>query len=232
MVYKLISVLNSFLSVKKIVLTCNIPEPELADLLAKEPKVIVISNDTPKGFGENHNAAFRYCDTGLFCVINPDVYLSSDPFPYLSRKLISCNLSMIAPVVTNVSGEVEDSFRDFPGVFTIAKKLFGISVFSPSAVELDSKLIYPEWLAGMFMVFNAEAYRMLKGFDEKFYLYCEDVDICLRMRKKGGVFAVSSEIRIVHDAQRASHKNIRFASWHIKSLFRLWAKYPLLALKR
>src|SRR5215467_4578005 len=46
-----------------------------------------IVNASPKGFGANHNAAFERCRTPLFCVVNPDVRLASNPMPCLSSAL-------------------------------------------------------------------------------------------------------------------------------------------------
>lgn len=61
----------------------------------------------------------------------------------------------------------------------------------------------------------------MKGFSERFHMYCEDVDLCLRVQLQGGVLE-AAETEIIHLAQRASHKRLRFASWHLWSLLRLW----------
>ena len=68
-----------------VVLTLNVPE-NLPTLPADLP-VSVIRNEAPKGFGANHNAAFRASTGEYFCVLNPDVRLAENPFPHLLALL-------------------------------------------------------------------------------------------------------------------------------------------------
>jgi len=69
-----------------IVVTQNVPDP---DRLAARHGAEVIVNERPRGFGANHNAAFRRCDAPYFCVVNPDIRLNMDPFPALVQALQS-----------------------------------------------------------------------------------------------------------------------------------------------
>lgn len=65
-------------------MTVNIPELVPAGV---EHQVMLIRNLQPKGFGENHNAAFKHCGTAFFCVLNPDIELIGNPFPALCAQL-------------------------------------------------------------------------------------------------------------------------------------------------
>ena len=83
----------------------------------------------------------------------------------------------------------------------------------------------PYWVNGAFMLFRASVYRGLGGFDERYFMYCEDVDICLRLQLAG--FALSrSSVKVTHAAQRSSRVNIRHLAWHVVSLLRLWTSKP------
>ena len=79
------------------------------------------------------------------------------------------------------------------------------------------------WIAGAFMAWRADAFRALDGFDERYFLYCEDVDICLRLQLRGLRFEVVESACVVHDAQRASRGSPHHLVLHLKSLCALWA---------
>lgn len=77
-------------------------------------------------------------------------------------------------------------------------------------------------MAGMFLLFRSEAYKGVGGFDERFHLYCEDFDICARIRLLGWPIGLSDAARVIHDARRASHDSPEHLFWHVCSLLRMW----------
>ena len=62
----------------------------------------------------------------------------------------------------------------------------------------------------------------LGGFDERYFMYVEDVDICLRAWSKSKTVALDTDNHVIHEAQRLSRKNLRHQLWHIRSLLRFW----------
>jgi len=87
----------------------------------------------------------------------------------------------------------------------------------------DRGTIEVEWIAGMFMLFRSDAYRALGGFDEGYFLYYEDVDICRRLRRQGQGVLYEPRAEVIHDARRASRCDARLAMHHLRSAFRfLW----------
>jgi N-acetylglucosaminyl-diphospho-decaprenol L-rhamnosyltransferase len=203
----------------EILLTLNFPE-ELAFDLDRFPFPLrVIRNVQPKGFAANHNAAFRCASGGLFCVLNPDVRLSSDPFLPLIDCLRQGNVGVAAPRVVNPQGELEDSARPFPTPLAILGKMLGLRTGRyPTGREMD----FPDWVAGMFMLYPARVYRGIGGFDESYFLYYEDVDICARLRVAGYRAALCREAVVVHDARRSSHYSLKFLRWHAGSVMRFF----------
>lgn len=202
----------------EVILTLNVPER-----LPFEPRdfgypVHIIRNAAPRGFGANHNAAFRAARGEYFCVMNPDIRLGADPFPGLLRELAKREVGVAAPAVKSPAGTLEDSARRFPTVWTLAKKAFsrGVQVDYPAA----DGTFDPEWLAGMCLVFRAATFRELGGFDEGFFLYYEDVDLCMRLRAAGYTARWLPEVAVVHDARRESRRNLRYLAWHVRSVVR------------
>lgn len=211
--------------VAHIVLTINVPETLPSDLPGLDSgKLTLIRNTVAKGFGQNHNAAFQHCRTELFCVINPDVRLAPDAFTQLSHALHAnpC-IGLISPIVLNKAGRIEDSARAYPTPVGLLLRLSGLA--SGVHEGADDEDIRPDWVAGMFMLLRSSTFERLGGFDEGFFMYCEDIDLCLRLRAQGLETVRSARARIVHDARRGSHRRARYMLWHVSSLLRLWQKH-------
>src|SRR5690606_29229080 len=158
----------------------------------------VLVNASPKGFGANHNAAFAHCATPVYCVVNPDIRLGSDPFPSLMQVLAEPKAGVAGPLVRNPAGTVEDSARRFPTLASLGRKLFERQAGPDYPAE--GAAIHVDWVAGMFMAFRSEAYRVVSGFDERFFLYYEDVDICRRLRARGLATVFHPGVSVTHDA--------------------------------
>ena len=197
------------------IVTLNVPEaaPPIED--APFP-IEIVRNERPLGFAANHNRAFRRVRSGKFAVLNPDLRLRQDPFPALARRLQDPEVGLVAPVVLETDGRVSDYARRLVTPWEVIRRRITSSSYG-------NLLMHPDWLAGMFMGFRSEVFSRLGGFDERYTLYCEDVDLCARVRLAGMQIAVASEIDVVHNARRASRKSLRPLALHVRSLFQLWA---------
>lgn len=195
----------------QIVITLNLSEERPRVPRGIDVPIHWCGNPYPKGFGANHNAAFRYCNTEFFAVVNPDIRFDVDPFaPLLEHAGKECGL--VAPRVLDIEGRVADAARGLITPWEIVSR----------RLRPRAPLRYPAWMAGMFLVFRAEAYRGVGGFDERFHLYCEDFDICARVRLLGWPISLCDDSRVTHDARRASHNSLQHLFWHVCSLLRMW----------
>lgn len=204
----------------EVTLTLNLPEALPFDPAAMPFKVRVIHNLQPKGFGDNHNAAFVSGCSKYFCVINPDIQLQDNPFPTLIQTLEDSRIGVVAPLILDPQKNVADSARKFPTVVAILRKVFRRKI-SPDYV-ITEKLTFPDWVAGMFMLFRRDVFEELRGFDKKFFLYYEDADLCARLRHAGYHTVLCPWVAAVHDAQRTSHRNVRYLKWHLTSMIRFF----------
>jgi len=208
----------------EVLLTLNIPEVLPFDVARLPFPVRILRNAAPKGFGANHNAAFRVSSGEYFCVLNPDIRLSGDPFPALLECLRDPLAGVAAPLIVGTDGAVEDSARRFPTPWTILKKALRESRAPEYAI--GDEPIHSDWLAGMFMLFPREVFASLAGFDERYFLYYEDVDICARLALSGKRAVLCPAATAVHDARRQSRRSLRYMRWHLTSMLRyfvLWA---------
>lgn len=207
----------------RIILTLNLSET-LSFMTDDYPFPIrIINNQYPKGFGANHNQAFKCCDTPYFCVLNPDIRLREDPFKRLLTELEEHSAVLIAPKVINSLGSIEDSVRTFPTPLSILKKLL-VKKFSADYAT-DKIIVNPDWVGGMFMLFRTDAFRQIGGFDERYFLYYEDVDICRTLHQNGENIIYTPNTAVIHEARRTSHKSVRYLLLHLSSMLRFFIKW-------
>jgi GT2 family glycosyltransferase len=202
----------------EVILTLNLPEVLPFDPARSGFPLRVLENPAPKGFAANQNAAFRMSRGGFFCVLNPDIRIDRDPFPDLLKCLQEPGAGLAAPLIKNPAGAVEDSARRFPTPLSILQK----ALLRRTEVDypIGEESIHPDWVAGMFMVFPREVFAGLGGFDERYFLYYEDVDLCARLMLAGKRVVLCTSAFAVHDARRQSLRSLRYMRWHLASMMR------------
>ena len=215
MVINLINQLIKIEEINNVILTLNIPENLQ---LPTSSKLVLIKNSSVNGFGANHNYAFKNSNNRFFCVLNPDIILPDNPFPPLIDLINKYGADLVAPIVFNKYGNLEDSTRYFPTFLSLFKKLVLRGKKNEYNIYAINSKFSPEWVGGMFMFFDSTSFQKLNGFNTKYYLYYEDVDICTRLWKADMRLIVDSSIFIVHDARRASRSNCKHAYLHLKSM--------------
>jgi GT2 family glycosyltransferase len=203
----------------EIIITFNIEEDENFLIKYQHLPILVVRNKSIKGFGKNHNAAFRIASGQYFFVVNPDIEIVSLDEFNLCRILDDFETGVWAPVVYGPSGALEDSARRDPTFLRVAKRflLHSRNLDYPSINEITEV----DWVAGMFMGFHRRSYVRVDGFDEDFHMYYEDADICSRLRMVGLKIRVDINSSVIHYANRKSRKNIKYFIWHITSVFRI-----------
>lgn len=200
-----------------VVLTHNLPETGVSLLEVDYPfRLTQRTNTHPCGFGCNHNRAFALADTPWFCVLNPDISLpDTGLWPDLLQCVQGPAVGCAFPVLLNPDGSVQDNAREVPTP---------LALFRRRMLGRDDSRV--DWASGAFWVVSAQVFRSLGGFNERYFLYCEDTDFCLRMQLRGWAL-VQGRSHAVHHAQRSSHRRWRHLAWHVASLLRLWTSRAL-----
>lgn len=210
--------LIDYIFIDKLILTINKKE-DLSSFrnLVLPFKKTIITNSFVKGFGENHNNAFKLCNTELFLVLNPDIKF---PKNFSFSKIINIkknnNSSVISPYIKTDNKIVYP--RAFPSIFNylINKKKY----FSHGE-------IYVDWISGSFMLFNSSIFRKIQGFDEQFFLYMEDIDICRKLKLINHSVSVDITQYVIHKARRLSHQNLQHFFFHFSGIYKYYKKIIL-----
>lgn len=207
----------------ELVLTINIPEPlDHLDALpaSLRARLQIIHNRAARGFGANHNAALLGSSATFVALLDPDLGLPVPIFAALERALANPATGLIAPLAYDSRGRLEDNGRRLATPWDIARRR--IQRGSHQCVEPTQPLQAVEWLAGLFMAARAQTFTRIGGFDPRFWMYCEDVDLCLRARQQGFDVIRANHLKISHDARRNTFRRPGHLRWHLQSLWRLW----------
>jgi len=201
----------------EVLLTLNVSEPDPTENLKLTYPVRLIKNSVPYGFGKNHNRAFSVSKGRYFCVLNPDIVFIEEVLSHLIGRMESVGAGIIAPGIVDASGKVQDNFRKLPTPQRLIAKCLGASR-NDDLVEVNKiGLAYPDFISGMFLLLKSSLFRQLGGFDERYFLYYEDVDLSLRCRLAGYPVVVDTRIKVIHEAQMSSHRSLRYLRWHTTS---------------
>ena len=173
--------------------------------------VTELFNPAPIGFGANHNKAFAHCTSEFYCVLNPDIELVSPGlWGALVREARLPGTGLAYPKVLNPDGSTQDNERQAVTPMALLRRHL--------LRRPDSQI---DWISAAFWLVPSTVYRRLGGFDERYFMYCEDTDFCLRLRLEGWTLRRADAV-VVHDASRNSRRELRHFSWHVRSLLRLW----------
>lgn len=199
--------------ITRVVVTHNIPELPLAPPSEGWPFAVqTLLNPSPLGFGENHNRALAGALEQWVCVLNPDVELIAgrEPFAALMDATASAEVGCTYPMQLSESGQAQESERELPTPWALWRR---------RALKRGQRRV--DWVNAAFLLLPTARWQSIGGFDSAYFMYCEDVDLCLRLRLHGWCL-VRANAQVIHGGQRASSTQWRHLLWHVRSLLRLW----------
>jgi GT2 family glycosyltransferase len=205
-------------ALRRVILTLNVQEAEPVMPALAGCDVLVLRNSQPLGFGANHNQAFRHCETEWFAVLNPDLGIEVD---FVGRLLLVAGPKdgLLAPQILEVDGTPADAVRRLVTPARALRRRFGRF----GDVQSDRQPAVYDWIAGMCLLLRSQAFEAVGGFDPRFFMYCEDADLCLRLQLEGWQIRRIEDVPVIHAAQRASRRSARHLGWHVASLVKHWS---------
>jgi N-acetylglucosaminyl-diphospho-decaprenol L-rhamnosyltransferase len=183
------------------------------------PHTRLICNDTNVGFGRGVNQGVAASRSPLILIINPDCRLEAGALAELRRALDAFPSCAIAgPRILDPDGTEQGSARGDPdmltGLFgrnTRLRRLFpGLAVSRRNVVDVPggrsakSGAHIVDWVSGACMLARRDALLSVKGFDERFFLYWEDADLCRRLRARGYEIRYAPGATAVHQVGQSS----------------------------
>jgi len=160
------------------------------------PNVRLIANQTNLGFARGTNQGLAATSGERVLLMNPDCRLAPGAVEALASELDRFDRCAIAgPRIVNPDGSVQGSARGDPDMLTglfgragLVRRLFpGLSVSRRNVVDLPETAdsVEVDWVSGACMLARRQALGQVGGFDERYFLYWEDADLCRRLRGRG-----------------------------------------------
>jgi GT2 family glycosyltransferase len=208
----------------KLVVVDNASTPPLAPSdLVDFPGVELISNRVNVGFGAANNQVFKAVPAEIYVVINPDIIVSPGSFGVLYERLTSNQqLGVVGVRLRYPNGELQASCRRYPTLRSVLLRgllsencaarfssirrylMMGETLREPTSVD---------WVLGSCLAMRRETVGAVGGFDEDYFMYYEDIDLCYRIKKTGLNIEYYPAIEWIHDYRRESTHSGR---WHLR----------------
>lgn len=232
--------INSFMKTplpKKLFLIDNSPSDRLKNEFM-HPDIEYIYLNSNVGFGSAHNKVIEKIIeiSTHHLIINPDVSFDSEVIPNLIELIeADDSVSIISPRVLYPNGKHQFTCRRFPTFFELIvrrsgfiKQLFSSIIERGEYKGLDlTKPFYPDFIMGCFLLFKSDDFIKISGFDERYFLYMEDVDICRKITTINKKVLYYPKEKITHIYKKGSSKNIKLFFYHISSIFKYFYKWNI-----
>ena len=193
--------------------------------------VAIISGHGNIGYGAGHNLAIRSSTSTVHLVLNPDVELDPDALRHSLRTLSEHTCVLVGAVGRDAGGKPGYLSKRMPSI-----GVFYLRGFAPAWLKLrfDKRLAHYEYrdlptnrvsdvtlVSGAFMLCRTDALRAIDGFDERYFLHFEDLDLSLRMHDQGRVVS-DPQVTLIHHGGNAAKKGAAHLTLFLRSALRFF----------
>lgn len=186
-------------------------------VISEFPEVRWIQLKSNIGFGKACNVGVHHASGQFLLFLNPDTVISSNALSQAVRFMENHpETGLLGPKILNPDGTLQLSCRrSFPTPLVAFYYFSGLSRLFPKSKRfgrynltyMDEKgTAQVDAISGSFMFMRLELFREIGGFDERFFMYGEDIDLCFRIRQKGYQIWYHPQIQIIHLKGKSSAK--------------------------
>jgi N-acetylglucosaminyl-diphospho-decaprenol L-rhamnosyltransferase len=200
-----------------------------------DARLKLIYNRVNLGFGPAVNRAAAQAHGQVFLILNPDCLLEQSA---LQRLLDVLNqeqkAGLVGAVVCDASGVPDPaSFRRDPIMQRALATMFKQGGEGVNFVgQMPDYVVDAEAVSGAVMLMSRRVFEWLNGFDEKYFLHCEDLDMCRRVRDGGWRVILAGDVRVLHGKGGSSRHRPVFVSYHKhRGMWRWFRKFDPAARK-
>lgn len=159
-----------------------------------DKKIKIINNSKNLGFGKANNIIAKVAVGRVLIFINPDTHSFNFDFCDIIN-LLNDDVGIIAPTILNNKGNYEKwSYGKTVSPLTIIAN----NIFKFKNLCHDKKYCSVGWVSGAVFCIKRQLFNNIGGFDERFFLYYEDVDLCKRVLKLNFKIIKSDKFSVMH----------------------------------
>ncbi len=193
------------------------------------PEVTIIRNSRNGGYGYGHNKVIKRSKSKYHLILNPDITFTEDVLSQLVGYMDKHqNTVVITPSLRYQNGELQYVPRRFPKIkYVLSSRLaFMLDKYRKEYTLEDDYPVVPceiDVCTGAFMLARTNILRKVGGFDQRFFMYFEDLDLSIRLKEFGDI-VLDPTTHVVHSWNRASMKSNRMFLLQIQSMLKFYKK--------
>ena len=200
-------------------------------LIAKKyfKDAIIIESSKNMGFGYGHNEIIKQINSDYHLILNPDIEFTENTLTKLSEYMeLNHDVVLITPEIRNTDGTVQHLPKIFPKLRYVMSSTVPFFKKYRTNYTMSQKTIKKpiniEICTGCFMFARTESLKKINGFDDSFFLYFEDFDLSMRIRKLGRIVYYPLT-KVTHVWHRDTKKKIKPSLIQIHSMLRFYTKH-------
>jgi GT2 family glycosyltransferase len=217
--------LNSLLSIKsknfslEVIIVDNFSnDGKLDDFAPKFPNFKFIKSEGNYGFAYGNNLGARHATGDFLLFLNPDTIVSEKPIASMLTLLQqNAHYSVVSSQQVDLKGNNENPFGIFLSFWTINSIIKSIySLFSKKKLSEtceESRVIFPDWVSGSLILIGREQFDQIDGWDEDYWLYSEDTDLCKKVTDEGGLVVMQCHPPITHQHGGTTRRTMRLTAF-------------------
>lgn len=219
---------------KKLIIIDHSPRPDLSVYFKEMENTAYFHHPENKGFGAGHNLAIQQIidPSDFHLVLNPDVYFENKVLTTLVDYFVTNpNAGALMPKIVNPSGELQYLAKLLPTPFDLLFKRFLPDSWTKKRAERFQlkftdyqQIMNVPYLSGCFMFLRMEVLKKIGGFDERFFMYPEDIDLSRRIHAQYETIFFPN-VSIVHAHQAGSYKSMKMLWIHSYNMMKYFNKW-------
>ena len=219
------------LNIEIIVVDNNSTDGSCKMLQDKFTDVILIQNKINTGFSKANNQGVEIAKSENVLILNPDTVVAEDTLvKILDFAKEKQNLGVLGVKLVDGSGKfLPESKRGIPTPQVSFNKLFGISnkrtgkYYASHLNENETGVV--DILVGAFMFMKRAVYNQVKGFDEDYFMYGEDIDLSYKILNKGYQNYYYAETKVIHYKGESTKKDVKYLRYFYEAMKIFYRKH-------
>lgn len=229
------SILDKARDVSFEIIIVNNDEEKLSGFENEVIKTIEINTNI--GFGKAHNIGVSKSKGELVCLINPDTEMVSGNLDEIIEKFNNNpDIGIVGPKIIQkdsiARGNKKSNIQEWStgvdlDIYELLRSKFGIS--KSKKIWQSDKELEVDWVTGAYMFIRKESFLKVGGFDEIFFLYYEDLDLCKRIKKIGKKNIYMPSFQVEHLGGKSSNSLFKQKLEYFKSqeyYYKKWFSFP------
>jgi GT2 family glycosyltransferase len=200
-------------NIEVIVVDNNSGDDTIFNIEKSFPRFRFLHNKVNGGFGNGCNLGAENAGGEFLLFLNPDTIASeSEVEKLLIAGKQDPGFGIISCKQVNAKGRESVAYGSFPSMFNLTGFQRAIFRRRKAKLEENSQISLPDWISGSVVLIRKDLFWEIRGFDEDFWMYFEDVDLCKRISDKGFEIAFCRNISIEHNHGGSSRINLKTTS--------------------